>query len=57
MFVRLCYATFSDFNTVFGWQHNVDQTDLLEFGEYFSRFVTQPRLTAPLCEGFPEYIG
>ena len=46
VFVRLCYTTFSDFNASFGWQYDIDQTDLLEFGEYFSRFVTQPHLTA-----------
>jgi hypothetical protein len=38
-------------------QHDIDQGDLLEFGEDLSRFVAKAGTLAPQAEGFPEHIG
>ena len=49
-------ATFTDFESGFGGEHDVYQMDLLELGDYFSGFVSQACLPAPLGEGFPQHV-
>ena len=57
MFVGLGDASFSDFNTVLGGEHNIHETNALQFGKHFSGLVAKASLTAQLGEGFPEHVG
>ena len=50
-------AAFADVDAALGWQHNVDEADLFQFGEHFSGFVAEAGLPASLRKSFPQDIG
>ena len=57
MFGGAADAAFADRDAGACGQHDIDQGDLLEFGEDFAGFVAKAGMLAPQAEGFPEHIG
>jgi len=54
---RLRNAAFADIDARLGGQDNVSDTELLPFGQHFAGLVAKTRLSAPLRECFPKFIG
>lgn len=47
----------ADRNALPRGQHDIDQRDLLQFGEDLSWFIAEACAAAPLAQRFPDYVG